>query len=186
MKRAEWIKANWPAAVKATAGSGIFPEVMLSQAIIESSGKNGEMPGSQLARKYNNYFGILASKGWTGEVVDFGTKADGVPVKFRVYNSPADSFKDYIKFLSTKRYSKVRAAKNPYEQANLIEASGYAGKEGQAAKYGELLQKIITQVGKVKGLVIKAGGLAKDNAGILLTAAAAALLFSYGRKKRLQ
>lgn len=128
----DWLSNNIFAAEKVTAGTGIFPEVLLSQAIIESA-KNGKMPGTMLAAKHNNYFGIKAGKSWKGATVnmktgeftkagDYYTMADS----FRKYNSPAESFADYVKLLHNKRYAAALEATTPRAQAAALQAAGYS------------------------------------------------------------
>jgi len=131
-----------------TAGTGIFPETLLSQAIIESQ-KNGVVPGTQLSVKYNNFFGIKDSSAWTGETVDLKTgevyngKATVITAGFRVYPNPEASFRDYIKFLQTNsRYKKAFTAKNYTEQINDIAAAGYA----TGPQYATLLNTIANNI----------------------------------------
>lgn len=182
-KYSDWLASNYAAAVKVTEGTGIFPEVLLSQAIIESA-KGGKMPGTKLAREYNNYFGIKAQKGYKGKAVNMQTgeyNSDGehymTGANFRVYNSPADSFADYVKFLSGKRYKKAREAKSAMAQAAALQAAGYS----TAPDYGEKVAALATTIKNAAGALATA---VKNNpgksgaAGLLLVAGAAALYFS--------
>lgn len=139
MTRADFTRQYYPVARSVAAGTGIFPEVMIAQAIIESQGKGTDgfyYPGlSQLSRNYNNYFGIKASAGWKGKTVNLqtGEVFNNTPVvitsAFRVYDSIQDSFKDYVKFLKENpRYEKagVFTAATPEQQAERLQAAGYA------------------------------------------------------------
>lgn len=138
MTREQYIKQYWPAFVAITNGTGIFPEVMAAQSIIESQGKvngNYEPGASQLAKLANNYFGIKDSSTWKGETITLKTGEiyNGQPVivagRFRKYATPLDSFKDYVKFLkSNPRYSSagVFTAKTPQEQSAALLKAGYA------------------------------------------------------------
>jgi flagellum-specific peptidoglycan hydrolase FlgJ len=116
----------------AATGSAIFPETILCAAALESG-----YAKSELSSKYNNFFGIKAQKGdgWTGKTVTYKTreqKASGevyyVNAAFRHFDSPADSFKNYVKFITGPRYIKagVTSAKSPVEQFEKIKAAGYA------------------------------------------------------------
>lgn len=138
MTRSEFTQRYYPAIVRLTAGTGLFPMVMLSQAIIESSGLvNGQwMPGeSLLAKSANNYFGIKASTGWKGKTITLttGEYVNGQKVyvngTFRKYDTVEDSLADYVKFLkSNPRYTKagVFSAANEREQAERLKSAGYA------------------------------------------------------------
>ena len=130
MKREEFVKTYFQAAQLATKDTGIFPEVAITQAILESGNGN-----SLLASQYNNFFGIKASNSWQGETVYLPTAeyVQGHYIttggRFRVYSSPFASFKDHVKFLQTNpRYTAagVFKATTPAEQFKAIHAAGYA------------------------------------------------------------
>lgn len=130
----------------AAAGTPIFAETILTAAAAESSyGK------SQLSAKYNNFFGIKADPSWKGKKIVFSTKEqkkDGsvyvVQAAFRHYDTPAESFINYVKFISGPRYVKagVTTAKNPQEQFKKIQAAGYA----TDIKYSEKLISIFNGI----------------------------------------
>lgn len=114
----------------AVEGSGIFPEVAISQSALESSWGR-----SLLASKYNNYFGIKATKDWDGKTITLKTDEvyNGVKTTingtFRVYDSFLDSVRDYVKFLKENpRYTSggVFSATSPEEQVKRLKDSGYA------------------------------------------------------------
>lgn len=93
---------------------------------------------SELAQKAYNFFGIKASKEWTGKVYTKSTweqRADGVKYEikadFRKYNSISESIIDHDNFfVSTdwrkKNYKRVLEAANYKEQAQALRACGYA------------------------------------------------------------
>jgi flagellum-specific peptidoglycan hydrolase FlgJ len=153
LTRSEWVKANWPAAVAATTGTGIFPETMMAMAVVESQGKvNGNWyPGQGLvAKKANNYFGIKTSKAWKGATVALPTPGDAKKIStFRVYPNFEASVADFIKFLKVNPiYTKagVFEADNYVEQIIAIAKAGYAENPNYT--------KIITSVAnKIKTLV---------------------------------
>lgn len=129
-QRADYIKQFTIAVVNAAKGTGLFPSLFMAQAILESG--NGQ---SSLAKKYNNHFGIKASKDWKGKVIDMKTRevfnGNEVFIKdgFRWYTNPLDSFKDRVDFLKkNQRYAKhgVFTAKSPEEQADALQRAGYA------------------------------------------------------------
>lgn len=183
MSRAEWIKKYGPDAVRVAHGSGIFPAVMLSQAILESSGKvNGiyEPAQSLLAKQANNLFGIKASPGWKGATISLktGEYINGQYVTvtgiFRKYNSIADSFADYINFLKVNpRYTAagVFSAMTPQEQADALQKAGYATDPAYSSKIKSIVESI---KGMIPDYVAPAAG------GLLL----ASIIVYYFYKKK--
>lgn len=163
MTREEFVKAYYPLAEAITKGTGIFPLTLLSQAIVESSGKVGGIwiPGqSTLSKLANNYFGIKASLGWkgatialqTGEVID-GKKVT-ITGTFRKYPSVEDSFRDYVKFLKENpRYEKsgVFQAKDVSDQAKRLQAAGYA----TDPNYATLISSIASRIRSFVPTIIK-------------------------------
>lgn len=132
MTKEEFIKKYYNFASSAAAGSGLSPLLILSQAFLESGA--GE---SILTKKYNNFFGIKADKSWQGKKVKLKTREQKptgenyfIDADFRVYNNPADSFKDHIKFLKTNpRYTKAGLFTYPNnfaKQADTLQKAGYA------------------------------------------------------------
>ena len=196
-KYSKWILENRAAAAAAVKGTGIFPELLLAQAIIESA-KNGKMPGTQLAKQYNNYFGIKAFKSWKGDRVNFKTgeftpagSAYTMESDFRAYKTPLDSFKDYVKLLHNKRYKKVLAAKTIADQARELKAAGYSTAPDYASKVSGMANVILKTLGKVPeaaaAAAAAAGTVIKQNkaasAGVLLTVAATALYLMTSKTK---
>lgn len=152
--REYWVKNNAAAAVEAAGDSGIYPAVMIAAAILESSGLVGGqyVPGaSLLAKNANNYFGIKASPGWTGDTIKLqtGEYINGQRVTvtgtFRKYDSPKDSFKDYVNFLQVNpryRAAGVFSAADPGAQADALQAAGYATDPVYAKKLRSIMQDI--------------------------------------------
>lgn len=185
--RLTWIKLHAPAARMATAGSGIFPETLLAQAIIESSGKgpdgNYYVGASKLASQANNYFGIKAAKSYTGKKIDlptleyYGGRPVTVVQTFRAYNSVGDSFRDFVKFLQENpRYTKagVFKASDAKQQAERIAAAGYA----TDPQYSTKLKAVIDSVKKM----LPPPGVALSFTA--LAAAAAVFFLIYKKQKR--
>lgn len=133
LSRKQFIDKYGPQAQIATAGTVLFPSVMLAQAILESNNGN-----STLSREAFNFFGIKANSTWLNAGKPYVTKqtteyVNNEPVvivdKFRKYASPAESFKDRNNFLlSNTRYTKagVFSAKTPEAQAKALQTAGYA------------------------------------------------------------
>lgn len=162
LKRPEWMKLHLPMAQKVTEGTGIFPEIALAQAVLESSAKFADgyyYPGaSRLAQDGNNFFGIKATGSWKGDTIILPTieysngKKVTVNATFRKYANIEESFKDYINFLKTNpRYKKagVFSAKTYQQQAAALQKAGYA----TDPKYSSLLTGIIDKFKKIMPII---------------------------------
>lgn len=113
--------------------ANILPSITIAQAILES-----DWGRSELAKKAYNFFGIKASKEWSGKVYTKSTweqRPDGVKYEikadFRKYRSISESITDHDNFfVSTdwrkKNYKRVLEAVNYKEQAMALRACGYA------------------------------------------------------------
>ena len=150
MTRAQYIEKIKNAAIAACRGTGLFPSLMIAQAIVESGNGN-----SLLAAKYNNHFGIKASAAWRGKVVSMATRevysGHSVMIKdgFRAYDSIEEGFEDRNRFLQQNpRYTTagVFAARTPEEQAKAFQRAGYA----TDPKYASLLIAVINGSGRLK------------------------------------
>jgi flagellum-specific peptidoglycan hydrolase FlgJ len=167
MTKQQLLNSYYPSAVAATAGSGIFPQTLISQLILES-GYNL----SQLAIQYNNFFGIKATPNWNGAVVSkttteqsasgntytyygsgmtYNSYADAVyngedkQTLFRVYNSVVDGFKGYVSFLENNDIyanAGVFDAATPQEQFKALQAAGYATEHNYASQLTDVYNSI--------------------------------------------
>jgi flagellum-specific peptidoglycan hydrolase FlgJ len=133
LTRPEFINMFGGTAIVATKGTGLFPSVMMAQAILESSDKKGVPGNSTLAKKYNNFFGIKADSTWKGDKATMKTREviDGKDVyinaDFRAYKTPLDSFVDRVAFLKRfSRYIPVFRASTPEQQATALHNAGYS------------------------------------------------------------
>ena len=120
--------------------SGVPEKLMLSQAALESGWGKREIRGEDGTNSYN-LFGIKATPGWKGKVVNIMTTeyVDGQPRKmlqpFRAYNSYAESFSDYARLISqADRYSDVMTAPSAEEAARRVQQAGYATDPAYADK----------------------------------------------------
>ncbi len=137
-----------PHAEEASRLTGIPAKFMLGQAALESGWGKREIVGADGARSHN-LFGIKATGGWKGKVVETATTeyVNGVPQtkmeKFRAYDSYADAFRDYARLLrSNPRYESVLAnAQDINGFAQGLQKAGYATDPHYAAK----LTRIINQ-----------------------------------------
>jgi flagellum-specific peptidoglycan hydrolase FlgJ len=151
MTREEYIKKFGSVVLEVVKGTGLFPSLMMAQAILESSDKHGVPGNSTLARMHNNHFGIKADKSWLGPKVNLKTREviDGSDVVigdfFRVYEDVTQSFRDRVTFLKRHaRYTKagVFTAKSPEEQAEALQTAGYA----TDPKYASILKSLILKL----------------------------------------
>ncbi len=135
--RQAYIDKYSPLAVRATAGTRLFPSVLMAQAIVESY--DGR---SRLAREGNNHFGIKCHSSWKGKTM---LASDDKPNEcFRVYDSVIDSYNDRNKFLiDNKRYTRggVFRALTAKAQMRAIAKAGYASN----SQYASVLIGIMDQ-----------------------------------------
>lgn len=121
---------------------GIFPSVMMAQAILES-GSDGS---SQLALESKNLFGMKGhyngqSQEWSTLEDDGGQQYYEIQDDFRHYDSYHDSIMDYLAKLGTEeRYKQVPLAQTPQEQVQLIREAGYATDDAYTAKLIDLME----------------------------------------------
>lgn len=121
---------------------GIFPSVMMAQAILES-GSDGS---SQLALESKNLFGMKGhykgqSQEWSTFEDEGGQQYYDIQDGFRHYDSYHDSIMDYLAKLGTEdRYKQVPLAQTPQEQAHLIHEAGYATDDAYTEKLIDLME----------------------------------------------
>jgi flagellar protein FlgJ len=135
-------------AEEASKTTGIPAKFMMAQAALES-GWGKHVIHSRDGGSSHNLFGIKATAGWKGKVVEATTTeyVNGVATrkveKFRAYDSYADSFRDYASMLrSNPRYEKVLAsAQDMNGFAHGLQRAGYA----TDPRYAEKLASIIRQ-----------------------------------------
>jgi flagellum-specific peptidoglycan hydrolase FlgJ len=132
-------------AITACKQTNLFPSLMVAQACLESN--YGQ---SKLAALHNNYFGIKASAGWTGNTVTYQTrefvnnKLITIKQAFRSYQTRTDGFNDRIRFLQVnKRYSinGVFSSRTPEEQAKAFLKAGYATDPAYPQKLINIISK---------------------------------------------
>ncbi|MDN4057348.1 flagellar assembly peptidoglycan hydrolase FlgJ [Massilia sp. YIM B02769] len=126
--------------------TGVPAKFMLGQAALET-GWGKRMIRNADGSNSNNLFGIKAGPGWKGKVATAVTTeyVNGVAhrrvEKFRAYDTPADSFKDYARMLANNpRYEKVINSNGDAAAfAHGLQRAGYA----TDPNYGHKLSKII-------------------------------------------
>lgn len=135
-------------AEEASRTTGIPAKFMLGQAALESGWGRREIVAAD-GTPSHNLFGIKATGGWQGKVVEHVTTeyvhgvAHKVVQKFRAYDNYADSFRDYAHLLrSNPRYQQVLAnAQDATQFARGLQRAGYA----TDPNYADKLTRIITQ-----------------------------------------
>jgi len=135
-----------PMAKQAAQRIGVTPEVILSQAALET-GWGQHIIDKANGRSSHNLFNIKADSRWQGEHATTGTVEyrDGVAVKeqaqFRSYDNYQDSFNDYVDFLQTQpRYQ--NALKQTHDPERFIEGlhkAGYATDPDYANKIKQIM-----------------------------------------------
>jgi len=141
-----FVRQLWSMAEKAAQKIGVSPEVILSQAALET-GWGKHIIAKQGDTSSHNLFNIKADSRWDGDSTTIGTVEyrEGVAVKeqakFRVYDSYQDSFNDYIDFLQTQpRYQE--ALKNTADPEAFIEGLHKAGYATDPA-YADKIKRIM-------------------------------------------
>lgn len=123
--------------------SPIFPSVRIAQA--------GHETGWTIP-PWNNLGGYKVGGGkltpyWRGAIVYKGTwevydgRRTDVTAAFRAYDSVEDFFRDQDLLFQTKRYERVRTAKTPHEQAEMLQACGYATDPRYAEKIMAIIER---------------------------------------------
>jgi peptidoglycan hydrolase FlgJ len=141
-----FVSQLWPMAKQAAERIGVNPEVIISQAALETGW------GKHVLNKANgetsfNLFNIKADKRWDGESTVVGTVEyrNGVAIKeqaqFRSYESYQDSFNDYIDFLQTQpRYQRaLQQTDNPELFIEELHKAGYATDPAYADKVKRIM-----------------------------------------------
>ena len=134
-------------AAEAERATGVPAKFMLGQAALES-GWGKRMIRNADGTNSNNLFGIKAGPGWKGKVATAVTTeyVNGVAhrkvEKFRAYDTPADSFKDYANMLARNpRYEKVlNSGGDAAAFAHGLQRAGYATDPLYAAKLNRIIK----------------------------------------------
>jgi len=143
-----------PYAQSVSRSTGIDPRIVLAQAALET--------GYGRSAPNYNLFGIKG-KGSTQQTKEFvDGKMVSMPQEFRAYGSPEESFQDYAKLMSGKRYEGVRSGGTLEEQIAALQKSGYA----TDPKYGQKVMQIAKGI-KLEGLPMNGPTQQKQPQGLL-------------------
>ncbi len=145
----DFVSRMLPHALRASAASGVPPQLMLGQAALESGWGRREISMNDGSSSHN-LFGIKANAGWSGKVAEVVTTeykngiASKQVEKFRAYASYEEAFKDYASMISSNpRYANVlQQAGSPAGMAQALQQSGYA----TDPKYAEKLVSVMKQL----------------------------------------
>ena len=106
--------------------TGVPSSITLGQLVLESGYKNPSSL-SGLAKNYNNYFGVKATKNWTGRTTTMNNKAGNDLATYKVYSSASESFLDHAKILTLPRYTQFyKNADSVNDYAIALQKGGYA------------------------------------------------------------
>lgn len=142
MTRAEFIATIAPVAVQLRReGSPIFPSIRIAQALLETGGSIPEwcnVVGFKVGGGAPNaYWRGRSVSTRTWEVYD-GIRYDNVTANWRAYDCVDDCFRDQDVLFGNVRYTRVRQAQTPVEQAEMLYRCGYATDPFYATKIAGL------------------------------------------------
>jgi len=137
------------AVIEAGKALGIDPKHLLAQAALET-GWGKSLPCDVDGTPSFNFFGIKAGNSWQGDSVSVKTLEfeGGVPVpqkaKFRAYDSPAESFRDYVEVLrNNPRYADaLNTGGDTKAFASALQRGGYATDPRYAMKIETIAQNL--------------------------------------------
>jgi peptidoglycan hydrolase FlgJ len=155
--KSDFIKQMLPHAEAAARELGVDPHALLAQAALET-GWGKSVPCNAAGECSFNLFGIKAGTQWSGAAVNVPTLEfeEGVAVRkverFRAYESPADSFRDYAKLIGNNaRYENVvGTGDNVAAFASALQRGGYATDPNYA-------RKLVAVANELRNLTSKAG-----------------------------
>ena len=144
----KFIRKLWPMAEAAADELDTLPEVLIAQAALET-GWGKYVAQNEQGVSSNNLFNIKAGPDWQGKTIEKTTLEyhHGVAVKevarFRAYDSPAESFRDYVDFLKTHdRYGKALSeAADPTNFMHGLQRAGYATDPNYADKVLNIINR---------------------------------------------
>ncbi len=141
----EFVNKLWPMAEKSAKELGVKPEVLLSQAALETGWGQSIIKNNQTSSY--NLFNIKADARWQGEKISKPSieYVNNTPINknsfFRAYDSLQDSFDDYVKFIKNNpRYEDaIKKVSDAEQYLHGIHKAGYA----TDPKYVEKIMKVM-------------------------------------------
>jgi flagellar protein FlgJ len=153
----EFIRELWPAAQQAGEELGVDPNTLLAHAALESNWGRS-MPRDSQGNASFNLFGIKATDQWAGKASVNQTVEveNGVAVskreRFRHYDSPAGSFKDYVALLrNNPRYAEaLNTGSDAKAFASALQKGGYATDPAYAQKVASIARNMSSSTTALK------------------------------------
>jgi len=141
-----FIRDLWPHAQRAAEALGVAPEVLLAQSALETGWGRHMIPGADGGNSFN-LFGIKADGRWDGPRAHVQTLeyVGGVPERqraaFRAYDNAAQSFDDYVSFITGNPRYREALARVPDAEGYLrgLQEAGYATDPAYADKILDIL-----------------------------------------------
>jgi peptidoglycan hydrolase FlgJ len=151
-----------PHAEQAAREIGVDPSALLAQAALET-GWGRSMPCNAQGACSFNLFGIKAGSQWSGASVNVPTLEfeSGIPVRkverFRAYDSPADSFRDYAALIAgSSRYANARGTGDNVEAfAAALQQGGYATDPNYAQKIAAVATEVRARSAAIEADALK-------------------------------
>jgi peptidoglycan hydrolase FlgJ len=145
----DFIRNLRPHAEQAARELGVDADALLAQAALET-GWGRSVPCNAQGDCSFNLFGIKAGSRWSGATVNVPTLEfeSGIPVRkverFRAYDSPADSFRDYAALIrDSSRYANARGTGENVEAfAAALQQGGYATDPNYAQKIAAVASEV--------------------------------------------
>jgi len=129
--------------------------VLLAQSALET-GWGKHIPRHADGRSSFNLFGIKADRGWQGDSVGVGTleyrngEMRREQARFRAYETPADSFIDYVAFLRRNpRYGEALKSRSGEEFIRGLQKAGYATDPRYADKILGIRDRVLAIAGAI-------------------------------------
>lgn len=147
--RDDFVQAILPAARAAGEKLGVDPVTIVAHAALET-GWGRSLPTDGNGRPSFNLFGIKAGTSWKGDAVNsatqefLGGRMQGVQARFRAYDSPEHSLRDYADFLAgSPRYAAALGTGADAEAfATALQKGGYATDPDYATKLGTVAREL--------------------------------------------
>ncbi len=156
----DFVARIWPEAERAARELGVPARSLVAQAALET-GWGRHLPRASDGRTSYNLFGIKTGGGWHGRSGTHATQEfvngafTATRADFRAYDSPADSFRDYVNLLKTSpRYADALASGSDGARfAHALQKAGYATDPRYAEKLeaianGPTLTRALARIGQ--------------------------------------
>ena len=110
---------------------------------------------SGLAKKYFNYWGMKAGKGYKGKTVAMNNKAGNDPAVYRVFTSMADGCEGYFQFLNYPRYKPLKNCATNIEYLDKIEPCGWNSNPGYGTRCQSHLKEVYDVLGSMEQPILQ-------------------------------